>query len=111
PFVPAKTTSGSVAIVSPAGRLAAELGDEGRHVLGLDLQAMAVVDGDDGRPAAAADALDCPERKAPDARRLAGPDAELALQAFDDLLCACQPAGDVRADLDERLPDRREPEH
>ena len=43
--------------------------------------------------------------------RLAGAQAELALERLDDLLRAREPAGDVRADLDDVLADGLEPEH
>src|ERR671937_2694348 len=94
PSVPAKTYSGSVATVSPFGStklvgigreravalgLAAELRCEPGDVLGLDAEAVAVVDGDDRRPAASAEALDRPEREAAVLARLAGADTQLAL--------------------------------
>ena len=58
---------------------------------------MAAVDGDDGRVAAAAQALDDAERHLAVLGRLAGADAELGLERADDP-CATS-AHEVRADL------------
>ena len=74
------------------------------------MRAVAVVDRDDGRPAAAAEALDGAQRDLAVRARLAGLAAELALERLDDLLRADERARDVRADLDEVLADRREVE-
>ena len=78
---------------------------------GLTCVPVAVVDRDDRRPAAAAEALDRAERDLAVARRLAGPAAELALERLDDLLRADERAREVRADLDEVLADGLEVEH
>ena len=88
---------------------AAQLGHDARHVVGLHVQPVAVVDRDDRRPAAAAEALDRAQREL--VVRLARRDAELALERLDHLLGALEPAGDVRADLDHVLADGLEPEH
>src|ERR1700716_4171585 len=112
PFVPAKTTSASFAIwLFGVGAFAAQLGGQRRDVLALYVQTVAIVDCDNCGPAAAADAFDRAQCEAAVARRLAGANAELSFELFHYLLCACEPAGDVRAHLDERLPYRREPEH
>ena len=67
-----------------------------RHAL-----AVAVVDRDDGAPAAAAGALDGAQRHLAVLGRLARADAELGLERLQHLLRADERAGDVRADLDE----------
>ena len=79
----------------------AQLLDDRRHVRGGDRLAVAVVDRDDGAPAAAARALDRPQRHLAVLGRLAGADAELVLERLEHLLRADERAGDVRADLDE----------
>src|SRR5438094_7806932 len=91
--------------------LMAQLLDDLRHVPGRDVQPVAVVDRDDGRPPTAADALDRSQRELAVRRRLARLHAELALERRQDLLRAAQPAADVRADLDQTPPDGREMEH
>ena len=63
--------------------------------------AVAVVDGDDRAPAAAARALDRAQRDLAVLRRLAGVDPELALERLEHLLRADERAGDVGADLDQ----------
>src|SRR5436190_15933608 len=98
PSVPAKTTSG-VAI----GSLPAELGCDRRHIGRRDPQAVAVVDSDDRRPAAAAEALDGAEREASIRTRLSCVNTELALERLDHVLCPGKPARDVGADLDDGL--------
>ena len=81
-------------------------------VLGLHVLAVAVVDGDDGRVAAAAEALDrrgsvtSPSSVVSPARH-----AELLLERLDDPLRADERAREVRADLDQVLADRLEVEH
>ncbi len=72
---------------------------------------MAVVYSDNGRPAAAAEALDRAQGHAAVLRRLADVDLELALERLDDALCAGEGARDVRAHLDEVTPDRLGMEH
>src|SRR5581483_9826507 len=89
---------------------ATELLDDLRHVVGLHVGAVVVVDRDDRPPAAAAEALDRAQRRGAVGARLAGPAAELALERLDHLLRAHDGAGDVRADLDQVLADRREVE-
>ena len=64
--------------------------DDLRRVLGLDVMAVAVVDRDDGRVAAAAEALDRAQRDVAVLGRLAGLDPELLLERLDDLLRAAQ---------------------
>ena len=90
---------------------AAELLDDRRHVLGSNRLAIAVVDGHDGGPAAAAGALDRAQRHLAVVGRLAGADAELRLERLQHLLGADERAGDVRADLDQVLPDRLQMVH
>ena len=71
----------------------------------LHAQPVPVVDGHDGRPAAAAQALDRPERVLAVLARRAGRHAELALERLEHLLRAGERAGDVRAHLDHAPPD------
>ncbi len=82
-----------------------------RHVLGLHRLAVAVVDGDDRAPAAAAVALDRAQRDLAVRRRLARLDAELALERLERRLRADERARDVRAHLDEVLADGLEVVH
>ena len=81
----------------------AQLLDDPADALRLDVQAVVVVDRDDGRPAAAAEALDRPQRHLAVLGRLAGPAAELRLERLEHLLRADERARDVRADLDQVL--------
>src|SRR4029077_17460024 len=92
PSVPAKTMDGYSGI--------AQLLDDPGHVVRLHPQPVPVVDRDDGRPAAAAEALDRPERELAVVRGGAGRDPELPLERLEHLLRARERAGDVRADLD-----------
>jgi hypothetical protein len=64
-----------------------------------------VVDDDDRRVAAAARALDRPQRDLAVLARLARADPELLRERVDDLLRADERARDVRADLDDVLAD------
>ena len=61
----------------------AQLRDDARHVLRLHVQAVAVVDRDDRRPAAAAEALDGAQRERPSSVVSPACDAELALERLD----------------------------
>ena len=94
-----------------AHALGTELLHERRDVVGLDGLAVAAVDDDDRRVAAAAGALDRPERDLAVLRRLARRDAELLLERLDDALRADERAREVRADLDDVPPDRLEVVH
>ncbi len=87
----------------------AQLLDDPGHVVGLHAEPMAVVDRDDRRPAAAAEALDGPEREGAVLGGRARLDAELALEVLEHLLCAGKRARDVRADLDQGAARRLEP--
>ena len=60
--------------------LATELLHDLRHVVGLHVGAVVVVDGDDRSPAAAAEALDRPDRELAVCARLAGVAAALVLE-------------------------------
>ena len=73
--------------------------------------AVTVVDRDDGRVSATAEALDRAQRDLAVGSRLAGADAELRLERLDDLLRSAEGAGEVRADVDRVLPDGLEVEH
>src|SRR5919106_947987 len=88
-----------------------ELLDDRRDVVRADRLAVAVVDRDDRTPAAAACALDRPQRDGSIRRGLARGDPQLALERLEHLLRADEGAGDVRADLDEVLPHRSQVEH
>src|SRR5436190_4612989 len=82
-----------------------------RHVLGLHVRAVVMVDGDDRRPAAAPQAFDRPQRHLSVGRRLAGGDPELLLEALEHLLGADERTRDVRAHLDHVPPNRLQMEH
>src|SRR5712691_13186572 len=69
------TTGGSKPIVVSA--IGPELRDDRRHVLGRDRLPVAVIDRDDRRRRAAAQALHGAQRDSPVRRRLARPDPEL----------------------------------
>src|SRR5512134_3582609 len=101
PFVPAKTISGCSAT---------DLLDDAGYVLRLHAQAMPVVHRHDGRPAAAAEALDGAERERAVPRRRACAHSELLLESLDHPLRPCERARDVRAHLHDRAPDRLEAE-
>src|SRR5919201_1864677 len=90
---------------------ATQLLNEPGHVLGRRRLSIPVVDDDDRGIAAAAGAFDQPKRELAVLGRLAGRDPELALECVDDLLGAHESAGEVGADLNEVLPDRREVVH
>src|SRR6185312_11318447 len=94
PSVPAKTISRYSG--TP------ELLDDPGHVVGLNAQTVPIVDRDDSRPAAAAEALDRPERELAVLRRRARRDSELALERLEHLLRARETAGHVGAHLDAR---------
>src|SRR4051794_16591988 len=81
------------------------------HVVRLDVVAVAVVDGDDGRVPAAAEALDRAEGDLAVLGRLARRDPELGLEGVDHLLRAGEGAREVGADLDRVPPDGRQVEH
>ncbi len=70
-----------------------------------------MVERDDRRPAAPAEALHCPERHLAALARLARAYPELLLERLEHLLRAAQAAADVRADLDHVPADRLEVEH
>src|SRR5712691_5807726 len=89
----------------------AQLLHDRRDVAGLHVGAVVMVDGHDGRPAAAAEALDRPQRHLAVLRRFAGADAELLLEALEDLLSAHERTRDVGAHLDHVPSDRGEIEH
>src|SRR5881398_2304003 len=110
-YSPSCVRSRSSAPARTITSLMAQLLDDLRHVPGRDVQPVAIVDRDDGRPPTAADALDRPQRKLAVRRRLAGLHAERSLERRQDLLRAAQSAADVRADLDQTPPDGREMEH
>src|SRR5581483_3305140 len=76
-----------------------ELLDNGGYVLGPEVLPVAVVHGDDGRVAAAAEALDRAERDPAVVGRLAGPHPELLLERLDHPLRADERARQVGADL------------
>src|SRR4029077_8023429 len=80
-------------------------------VVGLDVLAVAAVDGDDGGVPAPAEALDGPEGDLPVVGGLAGIEPELALERVHHALGADESAGQVRADLDQVLADWLEVEH
>src|SRR5581483_3486864 len=101
--VPARTTEGRSAI--------AQLPDDRRHLVRTDRLAVAVVDRDDGAPAAAAGALDGAQRHLSVDCRLARAYAQLALEGLEHLLGADEGAGDVRADLDQVPSDGGQVEH
>src|SRR5204863_2557905 len=94
-------------LCSSATHVLHDLGDR----LGSDVLAVAVVDCNDGRVAAAAETFDRAERDLAVGRRLPGADAELRLERLDDLLRPAERAGEVRADVDRVAPDRLEMEH
>src|SRR3954471_20715622 len=87
-----------------------ELLDDRRDVVGLDVRPVVVVDGDDRRPTATAEALDGAERHLSVPGGLAGATTELGLERLHDLLRADDGAGDVRTHLDEMLAHRCEVE-
>src|SRR5438105_3910352 len=100
--------SWSSAPASTIGRssgIATQLLDDRADVRSLDALPVAVVDGDDRRPAAAAEALDRAQRHRPVLRRLARAHAELRLERLQHALRALEAAADVRADLDHVPPD------
>src|SRR5260370_22313454 len=100
-------TGGSPPILVSIAQLPDDHGDVARsHRL-----AKAVVDGDDRRRRAATEALHCAERDLAVGRRLAGSDTELALERLEHCLRVDEAAADVRADLDDMLPDGLEVEH
>ena len=70
-----------------------------------------VVDLDGRRPAAGADALDLFEREEAVGRDALVADAELVLEALEDLVAAAQHAADVGADLHVVLAGRLEAQH
>src|SRR5919201_5029479 len=74
----------------------AHLGDDPGHVLWPHRLAIAMVDRDDGRPAAAARALHRAQRDRTIVGRLPGPDAELGLERVQYLLRPDERARDVR---------------
>src|SRR5437870_4814198 len=80
-------------------------------VVGPDTRAVLMVDGDDRRPAAAAQTLRRPQRDVGVTGRLARPHPELLLEALEYLLRADERTGDVRTDLDQMAADGLEMEH
>src|SRR5205823_3794351 len=84
---------------------------DARHVGRRHRLAVAMVDGDDRRRRAAAEALDGAQRDLPVAGRLARMHAELALERLEHRLRVHEAATDVRADLDHVLADGLEMEH
>ena len=77
---------------------------------GCTLQAVVPVDRDDRPPAAAAEALDRPQRRLPSSVVSPASAAELVLEGLEHGLRAVERARDVRADLDHVLADRLEVE-
>src|SRR5437763_7581711 len=100
---PPRTTIGR----SATAQLLHDRGD----VPGLHGPTVVVVDRDDRRPAAAAEALDCAQGELAVLGRLARPYAELALERLEHRLGPAQRAADVRADLDQVPPARTQVEH
>src|SRR2546423_5080046 len=78
----------------------AQLLHDAGGVAGLHVRAVAMVDGDDRRPAAAAEALDRPQGDGTVRRRLARRDTQLFFECLQNLLRADERARDVRAHLD-----------
>ena len=89
----------------------AQLLDDRGDVLGRHRLAIAMVDRDERRRRAAAEALDRAQGDGAVARRLAGRDSELELERLEHRLRVDEPAADVRAHLDRVRPDRLEMEH
>src|SRR5918996_3496075 len=89
----------------------AQLLDDSGDVVRSHGLAVAVVDDDHRRPAAAPRALDRPQRDLAALGRLPRRDVELALERLEHLLGPDERAGDVRADLDEVPADRLQMEH
>src|SRR6266540_2284540 len=96
---------------SRRSRLGTELLDQRGNVLGRDRLPVAPVDDDHRRVAAAAGALDRPERHLAVLRRLARGHAQRVLERLDDALRADQRTREVRADLDRVPPDRLQVVH
>src|SRR5688572_10681403 len=92
PSVPAKTICGCSGT--------AELLHDSAHVVGVHPESVAVVDRDDGGPAAATEALDRPQRVLAVLTGRAWSHAELTLERLHDLLRTRERARDVRAHLD-----------
>src|SRR5215211_142807 len=90
---------------------ATHLLDEPGDVLGLRRLPVPVVDDHDRRVAAAAGALDEPERHLAVIRGLAGWDPELLFEGVDDVLRPNEGAGEVGAHLDDVPSDRLEVVH
>src|SRR5207247_11237629 len=104
PTAPPRTSTGALAAI-------AQLPHDRRHLLRRDRLAVAMVDGDERRRRAAAQALDRPQGHLAVSCRLTGPDAELALERLEHCLRVDESAADVRADLDHVPADRLELEH
>src|SRR5262245_37182273 len=100
-LAPARTSSTAIA----------QLLDDLRHVIGLHVRAVVVVDRHDRRPPAAAEALDRPHRYLTVWRRLARVNAELLLECLEYLLGADERARHVRAHLDHVPADGRQMQH
>src|SRR6266540_1258007 len=96
---------------SRRSRLGTELLDQRGNVLGRDRLPVAPVDDGHRRVAAAAGALDRPERHLAVLRRLARGHGQLVLERLDDALRADQRTREVRADLDRVPPDRLQVVH
>src|SRR5215218_10731675 len=94
------SSSASARTIFGASATAHLLGDRGR-VLGLDAEAVDVVDGHHGRPGTRAETLRRPQRHLPVLRRRPWGDAELGLERVEHLLRAPEAAADVRAHLDQ----------
>src|SRR4029453_5252272 len=101
-WVRSRSSAPARTITSLIAQLLEDLRDVGRR----DVQPVAIVDRDDGRRAAAADALDPAQRERPMRRGLAGRAPEPGLEGGQHILRPAKPAADVRADLDEPPPDR-----
>src|SRR5918994_2255226 len=102
---PARTTIGRSAVAT------AHLSDDPRHVVRGHVLPVAMIDRDDRRPAATAEALDHPKRDLAVVGRLARANAELGFERLQDALCSEQPAADVRAHLDHVPTDGLQLEH
>src|SRR5712691_1635079 len=103
------TTGGSKPIVVSA--MVSQLRDDRGHVFGCDRLAVTVVDRDDRRRRAAAQALHGAQRDRAVRGRLARPDPELSLERLEHGLRVDDAAADVRADLDHVRADGLEVEH
>src|SRR5438445_1568904 len=89
----------------------AQLPDDRRDIVRRHRLAVAVVDRDDRRRRATAEAFDRAKRYLAVGRRLAGRNAELSLERLEHGLRVDKATADIRADLDHVLADGFEVEH